>query len=359
MARKSSSWTAGTRPGLRLDSLAPGAALPGGEFTVHGADLVPERGLPRLRVGGQLAPLILAAPAAIMARVPERALSGQVEMATDDGAVAGPNLVVAVQIADNLHPVCNPALDPEGNIWATLSGTRGQKTPVSIYRIDANYTVSAWSSALTNPSGLAFDREGTLFASSRHDGAVYRLAANGTATLHAGGLGIATGIAFDSAGDLYVGDRSGTIFKIDAQRSTFVFATLEPSVAAYHLAFGPDNYLYVSGPTTSSFDAIWRISPSGEVSTFFRGLGRPQGIAFDANGDLYAVASHAGRCGVIRITPAGVAECVLSGHSLVGLAFAPALAPAPAAPGSSLILATHNALFHVPWPTAGRPLPPA
>ena len=61
-----------------------------------------------------------------------------------------------------------------------------------------------------------------------------------------------------AAGNLYVGDRSGTIFKIGRDRQIFVFAMLEPSVAAYHLAFGNDGNLYVTGPTTSSFDAVYR-----------------------------------------------------------------------------------------------------
>ena len=74
------------------------------------------------------------------------------------------------------------------------------------------------------------------------------------------GMGVATGIAFDGQQNLYVGDRSGTVFKISPDRQIFVFATLEPSIAAYHLAFGPDGYLYVAGPTTSSFDSIHRIS---------------------------------------------------------------------------------------------------
>ena len=62
----------------------------------------------------------------------------------------------------------------------------------------------------------------------------------------------------------YVGDRSGTIFKISKSRQIYVFATLEPSIAAYHLAFGPEDYLYVTGPTTSSFDVVYRISKAGE-----------------------------------------------------------------------------------------------
>jgi sugar lactone lactonase YvrE len=161
------------------------------------------------------------------------------------------------------------------------------------------------------------------------------------------GMGVATGIAFDGLHNLYVGDRSGTIFKIGADRQIFVFATLEPSMAAYHLTFGPDGYLYVSGPTTSSFDAVHRISEQGEVEVFYRGLGRPQGMAFDEDGNLYIASSIGGRRGVVRITQDRKAELFLSGPGIVGLAFTPSRA---------MIVATTNALHRVDVGIKGRPL---
>jgi len=85
------------------------------------------------------------------------------------------------------------------------------------------------------------------------------------------GMGVATGLTFDGEQNLYVGDRSGTIFKVSPSRQIFVFATLEQSISAYHLAFGPDGFLYVTGPTTSSFDAVYRVSHEGEVEVFYRG----------------------------------------------------------------------------------------
>jgi len=105
-----------------------------------------------------------------------------------------------------------------------------------------------------NATGLAFNITGDLFVSSRYDGSIYTVDASGNVTLYLEGMGIATGIAFDRGGNLYVGDRSGSIFKISPEKEIFVFATLEPSIAAYHLAFGLDDHLYVTGPTTSSFD---------------------------------------------------------------------------------------------------------
>jgi len=111
------------------------------------------------------------------------------------------------------------------------------------------------------------------------------------------------------------------------------------------LAFGPEDYLYVTGPTTSSFDSVFRISKAGEVETFFRGLGRPQGLAFDAQGRLYVAASLGGRRGIVRIDAARRPEQFLSGPGIVGLAFTPS---------RSLMVTTHNALFRVDVEIAGR-----
>jgi sugar lactone lactonase YvrE len=186
-----------------------------------------------------------------------------------------------------------------------------------------------------------------LYISSRHDGIVYQATPNGNLSVFVEGMGIATGMAFDEEGNLYVGDRSGTIFKISQQRQIYVFATLEPSIAAYHLAFGPDNHLYVTGPTTSSFDAVYHVSPDGEVDVYYRGLGRPQGIAFDAEGRLYVAASMAGRRGVVRVGGDRRAELFLSGPNIVGLAFSPS---------RSMIVGTSNSVFRADVNIQGRPL---
>src|SRR5437879_3964109 len=160
-------------------------------------------------------------------------------------------------------------------------------------------------------------------------------------------MGVATGIAFDREQNLYVGDRSGTVFKISRDRQIFVFATLEPSVSAYHLAFGPKGDLFVTGPTTSSFDSVYKIDPHGSVSIFYRGLGRPQGLAFDKDGNLYVSASLAGKRGIVRITPEGKANLEVAGHGLVGVAFAP---------GRSVVLATTSAVHHLSWTVQGQEL---
>jgi sugar lactone lactonase YvrE len=256
---------------------------------------------------------------------------------------------VAAPIAENLHPVTNPALDAEGNIYVTFSGSRGQKVPVAIFKIDTNYNLKPFLAEMTNATAIAFDRAGQMYVSSRFDGTVYRVAPNGTMSTYAEGMGVATGIAFDPAENLYVGDRSGTVFKIGKDRQIFVFATLEPSVSAYHLAFGPHGDLFVTGPTTSSFDSVYKIDSHGSVSTFYRGLGRPQGLAFDIDGNLYVAASLAGKRGIVKITPDAQASLEVAGPGLVGLAFAP---------GRSAVLATTGAVHHLSWGVQGAPLAP-
>ncbi len=214
----------------------PDAALPGGEVRITGSGLRPhDFQQPAVRFGEVEGAVVVSTDEFLVARVPFGAASGPVIVSTNDQVSNSRPIRVAAMIAENLHPVTNPALDAEGNVYVTFSGSRGQKVPVAIFKIDTAYNVKPFVVEMMNPTAIAFDGAGQMYVSSRFDGTVYRVAPNRTMTSYAEGMGVATGIAFDKAGNLYVGDRSGTIFKIAPDRQTFVFATLEPSVSAYHL----------------------------------------------------------------------------------------------------------------------------
>jgi sugar lactone lactonase YvrE len=332
----------------RIERVAPAAAIPGGEIAIYGSGFASRTGArPVVHFGEAEAGLVLATDNRVIARVPDGANGGMVRVANAHSESQPHPVSIGLQIADNLHPVANPAVDADGNIYVTFSGPRGQRVPVSLYKITANYSIKPFVTSLVNPSGLALDRAGNLFVSCRNDGTIHRIPPDGRAEQWVEGMGIATGIAFDPDENLYVGDRSGTIFKISRSREIFVFATLEPSLAAYHLAFHPSGDLYVTGPTTSSYDRVYRITRGGEVTAFYRGLGRPQGLAFDRDGNLYVAASHGGRRGLVRLTPQGQAEIVLSGSGLVGLALQPS---------GRAILTTNGALFTLDWDVRGLPL---
>ena len=65
------------------------------------------------------------------------------------------------------------------------------------------------------------------------------------------------------------------------------------------------------------------IAPDGTVGVFYEGFGRPQGIAFDANGTLFVIDALAGSSGLYRFSREGAPELVLAGPGLVGVAFDP------------------------------------
>ena len=333
-----------------IEAIDPAASLPGGEVRIIGRALKPPQlARPEVSFSGMRGSLVVSSEDFLIARVPFGAHSGQVTVQSNGHTSNGRELKIAAMIAESLHPVANPAIDREGNIYVTYSGGRGQKSPVAaIYKIDTNYNPpKPFVADLMNATGLAFDPQGLLYVSSRYDGTVYRVAQNSTLSTYAEGMGVATGIAFDKAGNLYVGDRSGTIWRIAPDRQIFVFATLEPSIAAYHLAFAPNGTLYVTGPTTSSFDAVYSVDPQGTVSVFYRGLGRPQGLAFDVQGNLYVAASLGGKRGIVKITPEKNASLVIAGHDLVGLAFTRT---------GGAVLVTRSSVFHLTWGVQGLPL---
>ncbi|MCL5745370.1 MAG: gluconolaconase [Acidobacteria bacterium] len=330
----------------QIAEVSPPAAIAGGEFQIRGKGFA-RSDRPRVMIGDVAAPVIIGSDSFVITRVPEGASAGELVVASGEQTSQVWACEIGIPIADSLHPVANPGVDAFGNIYSTFSGSRGQKVPVAVYKIDLNHNVKPFINEMMNATGLAFGRDGMLYISSRFDGMVYQITPNGGMSVYVEGMGVATGLAFDQEDNLYVGDRNGSVFKISPNRQIFVYATLEPSIAAYHLAFGPEGYLYVTGPTTSSFDSVYRISQSGEVEVFYRGLGRPQGLAFDAEDRLYVAASIGGRKGIIRIDQDRQAELFLSGPGIVGLAFLPS---------KSMVIATTNALYRADVGIKGRPL---
>jgi sugar lactone lactonase YvrE len=313
----------------RIVRINPAAGIPGGEIVVECANF----NINRIRscsasFDGSPGRLVGASERRVLAIVPEVNGGGEVDLALEheEGRSAPAKFTVASKLAEDLHLVANPAFDPDdGSLYVTRSGSRGQEFPITIFRIDPNGELSDFSGDIANPTGIAFDKSGQMFVTSRMDGNVYRVTPFKEAVAFARNLGVATGLAFDREGRMYVGDRTGTIYRVNGIGEERVWAQLEPSVSAFHLAFGPDDALYVTGPTVSSFESVTRIDQHGEVSVYYRGLGRPHGLAFDREGNLYVAASLRGRRGIVRIAQGGRdAEMFVAGMNVVGLAFSSA-----------------------------------
>jgi len=303
----------------------PVYAIAGGEIIIDcaGFDTRDPQGC-NVLVGEVRAQIVAIGPRRVLAIVPETT-GGELEVRLQSGAeLSEPaRIVIARKLAGDLHPVANPAFDPDdGALFVTRSGSRGEELPVTLFRIDVGGELTEYSGDIPNPTGIAFAPEGQMFVTSRLEGVVYKITPFKEAVAFARNLGVATGMAFDRSGLMYVGDRTGTIFKVNGIGEERAWAQIEPSVSAFHMAFGADDALYISGPTVTSFDCIWRIDSEGRTDVFYKGLGRPQGLAFDVDGNLYVAASFRGRRGIVRISPdAEEANLVVAGVNLVGLAF--------------------------------------
>ncbi len=311
----------------RISSIHPLRAVEGGRVTIEGDNLVPDGvgpSLPTITMGGVPTRVVFASRQAVSALVPSGLAGGQTPIRIGGGSGETAFIDVGRAVATGLHQVDSPAIDASGTLFATYSGTRGERSPVSVFRIRHDGYREPFVTGITNATSLVFAPDGRLHVSSRFEGTVYRVADDGSFEVVATDLGVACGMAFSADGTLYVGDRSGTVFRVATSGHASAFATLPASVAAFHLAWGhDDDGLYVAGPTLSSYDRVYRIDRTGRVEPVSSSFGRPQGLAFDAHGALYVVEALAGMSGVYRLDRDGNRTCVLAGPNLVGVTFDP------------------------------------
>ena len=328
----------------RIISVNPPYAISGGEVSIECEGFqIGDYNDYGVFFDGQSARIVAASSKRILAIVPEVFDTSDVEIYTESGGQRSEpfNLKVGQKLADGLHIVANPAVDPKDNsIIVTRSGSRGQKLPVTLLRLETDGFLSEMPADMMNPTGIAFDRNGELFVTNRADGEVCRIIRDEEVMPVSFELGIATGIAFDRAGEMFVGDRSGTIYRVKGFDSAETFAVLEPSVSAFHIAFGTDGRLFVTAPKLSSFDSVYAFNSAGFEDIFCRGLGRPQGLAFDKAGNLYVAACFEGRHGIVKVSPDGKkSELFIAGMNIVGLCFTRK---------GEMIVATSEAIFSLP-----------
>jgi sugar lactone lactonase YvrE len=307
-----------------ITGVQPLWGVEGGRITLSGRGFEVDPELPEVTFAGVAARIATATSSALSVIVPPGLEGGRTPVRVSSAQGETAYVEIGAPVAAGVHQVDNPVFDRDGNLFVTYSGTRGQQAPVSIYVVKPDGSREPFVTNVPNPTSMAMDAEGTLFVSSRFDGSVYRVSRDGTARSFAEDLGVPCGIAFDANGRLYVGDRSGSILRVHEGEVT-LFASIPSSVAAFHLAFGPDDCLYVSSPSLASRDVIYRVTSEGVVEVFGDGFGRPQGLAFDADGTLYIVDAIAGDSAVYRVELSRPAEKqrVIVGGGLIGLAFDP------------------------------------
>lgn len=309
---------------------------------------MPADGPPHVLVGTRDAHVVSASHRSLRLTIPTDVEGGTTAVRIDELPGETAYLEIGRPLATGLHQVDSPAFDRLGRLYCTVSGGRGTKVPVPLYRIGADGVREPIAVDLANPTSMVLGPDGCLYVSSRFDGQVHRLTEDDRVEIYAAELGVCTGLAFDADGSLFVGDRAGSILRVTPDRQVETFATLPASIAAFHLAFGPDGCLYVTTQSLASRDPIYRITRDRLVEVVSQALGRPQGLAFDSTGALYVVDALAGAAGLYRLKltgPAPESELVVSAPALVGVAFDPA---------GGVILASNDTVWRLdvglrPW----------
>ncbi len=258
---------------------------------------------PAAFIGDTPAPVTLSRAERVTLRIPAGSISGNVLLRHAGHASNSLPLRVAVPIAEDMHPVSSPVADDDGNIYVVYSGERGEAVRTSVFCIDAEYNVRPYASGILNATGLALDPDRNLYVSSRHEGTIYRITPSGAKSVYAEGMGLATGWRWTrkeiSSAAIAAAPSSRSLptasFRLRHARGQR--RRLPPLPRAYGM-------LYVTAPTTSSYDTVFAIDTEGDTRTFYAGLGRPQGLAMAPNGDLYVAASLHGARGVVAITAA-------------------------------------------------------
>lgn len=189
-------------------------------------------------------------------------------------------------------------------------------------------TVVALLPSTEVPEGVAVDAAGNAYLSLA--AGIARITPTGVvstfATVPAGTTARLTGMKFDAAGNLYVaGTASGIVWRVTPAGQMSAFATLTGSMNLNDLALDSAGNVYV---TDSGANEIYRVTPAGAFQkwstdpllkpraapTLFpaAGLGA-NGIVVTPQGDVLVAITQPGRIVRIRVNPDGTAGA----HSVV------------------------------------------
>ncbi len=327
-------------PKIVIKDIIPKMGLPGGAITIKGKRFKPwEIANENLYFPNSNAWIDGVSDSTLLTSIPDNSVSGHVYININGVKSNKYHFVVPKAITDGLHIVDNPVIDSNGNIYTTYSGGRGESTNISVFKINQNGEKEVYIRGLVNATSLLIDNNDTLYIVSRFDGKVYRSFEKGTFEIFSHGLGAAFGMAMNSQGEIFVGDRNGSIFKLNKDGLASFYSSIPSSYIAFHLAFDSKDNLYVSNPAHMGENCIYKIDKEDKKpQIYYNGLSLFHGFAFDSNDVLYLVESKRNESCIIKVNSNKSSTPIITGRNFIGLSFGLK---------QSLIIATASSLYSI------------
>jgi hypothetical protein len=234
------------------------------------------------------------------------------------------------------------ALDPSGNLYVADQSSN----PATIFmyqrvlygnHVDAGTflapVVYATGSNLAGVSGIAFDSLGNLYAASLGNGSVVRIGpggggtnpnANQTVIVGPNTLSFPEGVAVGPTGLVYVAPFFGTSVNVYDRNGTAIGTISTGGYQAFGLTFDQVGNLYISEQLNGQPSRVVQQPigsnglATGTTNTNYGGFGlvAPEGMGFDAQGNLFVADAGATDKSVDKIPPGG------GTHSVFGDGFA-------------------------------------
>jgi sugar lactone lactonase YvrE len=186
-------------------------------------------------------------------------------------------------------PLAGLAIDNNDNIYISESAP-GFPDRLMLFKKEGGSTVV--STDLQKPAGLAFYND-ELYIAEFDAGRVSKINSNGVRETYVSGLTHPEAIDFDPGGNLYVSgganqlnDAAVYIEKITPDKTITRFASLK---GISYMKFDSSNNQLLASVSDGK---IYKISQSGDCTTFISGLETPMGIAFDQSGNIYMADDH-------------------------------------------------------------------
>ena len=265
-----------------ISFVSPDTAERGDEVSIIGNLFGNTQGASSCAFAGLNAVILSWSDNLIKVRVPDAAVKGDVVVTVNTITSSAQGFTVTKTFYSINQPT-GLAMDDGGNVYAAnyTNGTIIKVLPGGI-------TQTTLYKGLNQPMGLYYQAPSTLFVACAGDGTVRRLTLGTQVTgyTYASGFSMPAGIAFDDAGNMYVTNYgNNTIAKVDLNNavSTFAAGLNKPMGIVFTGPVGGKTFYVINNGTSS----ISMVNLGGVVAPYVTGLDSPKYIFSDSAYNLY------------------------------------------------------------------------